>query len=168
MRKFWGAATEITDLGVVAELCPHCAQIMPCLLRAVCRGHYACFVKTTRPWIERSCLCTGCHKPFLGEHWRYATVLPIGEARALPPEDLLARTNPTLAEHIQLTELVRALGGDPRFTVAYEQLEQMRPGALRSGLLRQLLAWDRLPEEQKTFLAEHIAVRARAWQFSRQ
>jgi hypothetical protein len=168
MPKLWGAATEITDLGVVAELCPHCEQIMPCLLRSVCRGHYACFVKTTGPTIERSCLCTACHKPFLGEHWRYAAVLPIGQARALPPEDLLARTNPVLAERSQLKELVRALGGDHRFAVAYEQLEQMRPGALRSGLLRQLLAWDRLPEEQKASLAERVAACARAWQFSRQ
>jgi hypothetical protein len=168
MRKFWGAATEITDLGVVAELCPHCARILPCLLRSVCRGHYACFVKTTGPTIERSCLCTACHKSFPGEHWRYAAVLPIGEARALPPEDLLARTNPGLAERIQLQEVIRALGGDPRFAVAYEQLEQMRPGALRAGLLRQLLAWDRLPEEQRTSLAEQVAARARAWQFSQQ
>jgi hypothetical protein len=168
MPKFWGAATEIIDLGVVAEWCPHCAQILPCLLRSVCRGHYACFVKTTGPAVERSCLCTGCHQPFLGEHWRYAAVLPIGEARALPPEDLLERTNPVLAERIQLRELVRALGGDRRFAVAYEQLEQMRPGVLRSGLLRQLLAWDRLPEEQRACLAEQVAARARAWQFSRQ
>jgi hypothetical protein len=168
MGKFWGAATEITDLGVVAELCPHCEQILPCLLRSVCRGHYACFVKTTGPTIERSCLCTGCHKPFRGEHWRYAAVLPIREARALPPEDLLARTNPGLAERIELKEQVRALGGDHRFAVAYEQLEQMRPGALRSGLLRQLLDWDRLSEEQRTLLAEQVAARARAWQFSRQ
>jgi hypothetical protein len=168
MPKFWGAATEITDLGVVAELCPYCEQIMPCLLRSVCRGQYACFVKTTHPTIERSCLCTACHKPFLGEHWRYAAVLPIAQARALPPEDLLARTNPALAERIQWKELVGALGGDPRFALAYQQLEQMRPGALRAGLLRQLLAWERLPQEQRTFLAEHVAARVRAWQFSRQ
>ena len=54
MPKFWGTVTEIIDLGVVAELCPHCEQIMPCLLRSVCRGHYACFVKTTGPTLERS------------------------------------------------------------------------------------------------------------------
>ena len=54
MPKFWGAVTEIIDLGVVAEWCPHCEQIMPCLLRSVCRGHYACFVKTTGPTLERS------------------------------------------------------------------------------------------------------------------
>jgi hypothetical protein len=168
MPKFWGAVTEIIDLGVVAELCPHCEQIMPCLLRSVCRGHYACFVKTTGSTIERSCLCTGCHKPFLGEHWRYAAVLPIGEAKALSSEDLLAQTNPCLAERIQLQKQIRALGGDPRFAVAYEQLDQMRPGDLRSGLLRRLLAWDRLLEEQKSLLAEQIAARSRAWQFSRQ
>ena len=34
--------------------------------------------------------------------------------------------------------------------------------------LRQLLAWDRLPEEQRASLAEQVAARARAWQFSRQ
>jgi hypothetical protein len=168
MPKFWGAATEIIDLGVVAEFCPHCEQIMPCLLRSVCRGHYACFFKTTGLSIERSCLCTGCHKPFLGEHWRYAAVLPITEAKALPPKDLLTRTNPVLAERIQLKHLVLALGGDHRFAVAYEQLDQMRPGALRSGLLRRLLAWDRLPEEQRIVLVEQVATRARAWQFSRQ
>lgn len=168
MSKFWGAATEILDLGVVAELCPHCEQMMPCLLRSVCRGHYTCFVKTTGTTIERSCLCTGCHKPFRGEHWRYAAVVPIGEARTLPPKDLLARTNPVLAERIQLKQLVHALGGDHRFAVAYEQLEQMRPGALRAGLLRKLLAWDRLPEERRISVAEQVAVQARAWQFSRQ
>jgi hypothetical protein len=168
MPRFWGAATEITDLGVVAEWCPHCEQIQPCLLRSVCRGYYAFFVRTPGPTIERSCLCTGCHKPFLGEHWRYAAVLPIGQASALPPEDLLARTNPVLVERSQLKELVSALGGDHRFAVAYEQIEQLRTGALRSGLLRQLLAWDRLPEEQRAFLAEQVATCARAWRFSRQ
>lgn len=168
MSKFWGAATEIIDIGVVAEYCPHCERITPCLLRSVCRGHYACFIKTTGPTIERSCLCTGCHKPFPGEHWRYVAVLPIGEAKALPMEDLLARTNPCLAERIQLKAQVFALGGDHRFAIAYEQLEQIRPGTLRSDLLQKLLSWDRLPEERRTLLAQRIAARARAWQFSRQ
>jgi hypothetical protein len=167
MRTIWGAVTEVTDLGVVAEQCPYCARIMPCLLRSVCRCAYVCFVKTTDPTLERSCLCTGCHRAFPGEHWRYAAVVPIREAKALPPEDLLARTNPGLAERIQMREQVRALGGDPRFAVAFEQLEGMRPGALRTGLLRQLLEWDRLPEERRALLAQHIEAKARAWQFSR-
>jgi hypothetical protein len=118
---------------------------------------------------ERSCLCTGCHKAFPCEHsWRYAAVVPIQEAKALPMEVLLTRTNPLLAERIQFKEQVRALGGDARFAVAYEYLEAMRPGALRSGLLQQLLDWDRLEEEQRALLGQQIAARARAWQFARQ
>jgi hypothetical protein len=167
MRAFWGCATTITDLGVVAEQCPYCERIVPCLLRSVCRIHYAFFLETTDPERERSCLCTDCHKAFPGEHWRYAAVLPIPEAKDLPPEDLLARTNPGLAERLEWKEQVSALGGDARFAVAYEQLEQLRPGALRSGLLRQLLGWDRLADEERAVLGRQIGGRSRAWQLAR-
>jgi hypothetical protein len=65
---------------------------------------------------------------------------------------------PLIAEFMM--QLVHTLGGDRRFAAAYEQLKQMRPGALRSGLLQQQLAWDRLTEKQRTFLAEQVAARA--------
>jgi hypothetical protein len=169
MRTIWGEVTEISDLGVVAERCPHCERLVPCLLRSACRGNYVLFVKMTEPFREPSCLCTGCLKAFPCEdHWRYATVVPIQEAKALPVEVLLTRTNPVLAERIQFKEQVRALGGDSRFVAAYEHLEAIRPGALRSGLLRQLLDWDRLGEGQRALLGQQIAARARAWQFARQ
>src|SRR5580692_5876313 len=98
MPKIWGPVTEIRDLGVVADKCPYCDRIMCCLLRSVYRGHYVFFLKTAAPTSETSCLCTGCHKAFHCEHWRYATHLPIQEAKACQVEDLLARTNPSLAE----------------------------------------------------------------------
>ncbi len=168
MRAIWGPVTEISDLGVVAEQCPHCERVQPCLLRSVSRGSYVFFLKTTRPTVERSCLCTACHKAFLCDPWRYATAVPIGQAKTLPAEELLARTNPGLAECLHLKEQVCALGCDARFAVAYEQLGGLRPSALRSGLLAQLLDWDRLPEEQRCALAQQIAAQARAWQFARQ
>jgi hypothetical protein len=169
MRTIWGAVTQINDLGVVAEQCPYCERPVSCLLRSVCRGHYVLFAKMTELSWERSCLCTGCLKAFPCDHsWRYAAVVPIQEAKALPMEVLLTRTNPVLAERIQFKEQVRALGGDARFAVAYEHLESMRPGALRSALLQQLLDWDRLEEEQQALLGQQIAARARAWQFARQ
>jgi hypothetical protein len=168
MRAMWGAVTEVRDRGIVAEHCPHCERITACLLRSVCRGDYVFFVKTTDPVHESSCLCTGCLKAFHCASWRYAAVVPIREAKALPPDDLLARTNPVLAERLRFKEQVGALGGDARFTAAYEHLECLRPGALRSGLLRQLLAWDRLGEEQRALLGEQIGARARAWHFARQ
>jgi hypothetical protein len=168
MRAIWGWATKITDLGVVAEQCPYCERTVPCLLRSVCRINYIFFLETTTgPERERSCFCTGCHKAFPGEHWRYAAVIPIQEAKNLPPENLLARTNPGLAERLELKEQVSALGGDARFAVAYEQLEQLRPGALRSGFLHQLLGWERLADEQRAVLGRQIGGRSRAWQLAR-
>lgn len=167
MPTIWGPVTEISDLGVVAEQCPHCEQIRPCILRSVTRGNYVLFVKTAVPVRENSCLCTVCLKTFHAEHWRYAAVVPIQEAKALPVEELLARTNPSLAERRQLKEQVTALGGDARFASAYEQLEGMRPGALRSRLLQQLVDWDKLAEEQRARLVQQIGDWSRAWQFAR-
>lgn len=168
MRSLWGTVTEISDLGVVAEYCPHCERLMPCLLRSVRRGEYFLFVKMTEPPLEGSSLCTSCFQAFACVSWRYAQIVPVHEAKALPLEELLARTNPVLAEKLQFKEQVGALGGDARFAVAYEQLDAMRPGTLRSTLLRQLLDWDHLGEEQRTTLGRQIGARTRAWQFARQ
>jgi hypothetical protein len=168
MRNIWGAVTEVSDLGVVAEHCPHCERVVPCLLRSVCRGHYVLFVRTEAHAVERSCLCTLCLGAFACEHWRYATFVPVAEAKGLAVDDLLARTNPGLAERLHLKEQVCALGGDARFAAAYEQLEGLRPGALRSGLLKRLLDWDRLTEAQRVVLGKQIGDLGRAWRFARQ
>lgn len=169
MPTIWGAVSEVSDLGVVAEHCPHCEQLMPCLLRSVNRGDYVLFVKMAVASRESSLLCTGCLKSFPGEpSWRYASVLPIHEAKALPVEELLTRTNPGLAERLQFKEQICALGGDARFATAYGHLEAMRPGPLRSELSRRLRDWDRLDEEQRASLSQHICSRARAFQFARQ
>lgn len=169
MRTFWGAATEISDLGVVAEHCPHCQCLMSCLLRSVCRGDYVCFVKTAGWSWETSYLCTGCHKTFPGEpYWHYAAVVPIREAQTMELDCLLAKTNPVLADRIHFKQQLSELGGDDRFAAAFEHLERMRPGALRADLLRELLDWQRLEEEQRAELGEHISALTRAWRFTRQ
>jgi hypothetical protein len=168
-RTFWGAVTEVSDLGVVAEHCPHCERLMCCLLRSICRGEYACFVKVAEPSRESSCMCTGCLKTFPGEpYWHYAAVVPIREAQRMELDSLLAKTNPVLADRIHFKQQIGDLGGDGRFAVAYEQLEGMRPGALRADLLRKLLGWHGLEEAQRAELGQHIGALARAWQFARQ
>jgi hypothetical protein len=123
-------------------------------------------MKTPAPTEESSSLCTACLQALPCEHWRYATVVPIRKAKALPIEDLLARTNPGLAERLQLREQIRNLGGDAAFGLAYEQVERLRPGALRSRLLKQLLGWNGLTVEQRTLLGQLIGAHARAWQFA--
>jgi hypothetical protein len=169
MRTFWGAITEISDLGAVAENCPHCERLMCCLLRSVCLGNYVCFVRLAEPARESSCLCTGCLKTFQGQpHWHYAAVVPIREAHRMGLESLLAKTNPVLADRIHFQEQIRDMGGDDRFAVAYEHLEAIRPGALRLDLLQKLLDWHQLKEEQRAELTQHIGALARAWQFARE
>jgi hypothetical protein len=101
------------------------------------------------------------------QHWRYAAVVPIRKAKVLPLEDLLTRTNPALAERLQLREQIRALGGDAAFELVYEQVERLRPGALRSSLLKQLLGWNGLagvhffPRRAST-VRNHVATNAKA------
>jgi hypothetical protein len=169
MRTFYGAVTEINDLGTVAEHCPHCDQLKCCLLRTVSQGNYVCFVKIAEPLRESSCMCTDCLKPFRGKpHWGYAVVVPIRDALGMELNDLLAKTNPILADRIRFKEQIRALGGDERFAVAYENVEEMWPGELRSKLSRDLLDWNRLSEIQRDELKEKIGTLSRAWQFVRQ
>jgi hypothetical protein len=166
MRSLWGPVTEIRDLGVVAEECPYCERVMPCLLRSVYRGSYVFFVKTAPLTEENSSLCTACLKVLPCERWRYAAIVPIRKAKTLPMAKLLARTNPGLAERLQLRDQIRALGGDGAFALAYEQVERLRPGVLRSSLLKQLLGWNGLTAEQRISLGQFIGDHARAWQFS--
>jgi hypothetical protein len=82
--------------------------------------------------------------------------------------DILTRTNPILADRIRLKESIRELGGDERFAVAYENVEGMRPGKLRSDLLQKLIEWPRLSELQRDELEEQIGSLSRAWRFASQ
>lgn len=169
MRTFCGAVTEVKDLGVVAEHCPHCDSLKSCLLRTVTQGNYVCFVKIAEELRESSCMCTECLKPFPGKPcWSYAEIVPIRDARNMNLDDLLTKTNPILADRIHFKEQIRELGGDERFVVAYENVEGMRPGRLRSRLQRSLLEWPRLGETQRETLENDIGVLSRSWRFARQ
>ena len=169
MRTFFGAVTEINDLGAVAEHCPRCDGLKCCLLRTVTQGSYVCFVKIADPLRESSCMCTDCLKPFPGKpRWSYAAVVPIRDALGMGLDDLLTKTNPILGDRIRFKQQIRELGADERFAVAYENVEGMRPGRLRSNLLGSLLDWSRLSETQRDELEKDIGALSRAWQFARQ
>lgn len=114
-------------------------------------------------------MCTDCLKPFRGKpHWGYAEVVPIRDALGMELNDLLAKTNPILADRLRFKEQIRALGGDQRFAVAYENVEEMGPGELRTKLSRDLIDWNRLSEVQRDELKEQIRTLSRVWQFVRQ
>lgn len=166
MGSIWGPATEITDVGVMAERCPHCERITPCLLRSVRRSFFILFVKTASSARDNSGFCTECHKAFHCDPWRYVGVVALKEAKGLGIEELLTRTHPILAERVRMKELIAALGGDARFAEAHQQLEEMHSGELRSRLLEELHKWERLGEEARAALAQQIADRARAWKLA--
>ena len=169
MRSFYGAVTETNDLGVVAEDCPHCDSLKRCLLRKVSRSNYFCFVKLGERARENSCMCTECLKTFSGKpQWSYAQVVPIRDAREMELNELLAKTNPILADRIQFKEQIRELGGDERFATACERVEGLQPGRRRSDLLKKLLNWSRLSDKERDELEEYIGSLSRAWQFARQ
>ena len=168
MRSFSGDVIETNDLGVVAEYCPYCDRLMSCLLRTVSRGNYVCFVKMAELSRESSCMCTGCLKTFPGKpNWSYAGVVPIREASSMELDELLTKTNPILADRIHFKEQIRELGGDDRFAVAFDNVDGMRPGRLRSDLMRKLVDWPRMAESQRTELSEHIGALSHAWKFAR-
>lgn len=169
MGLHWGPATEIKELGVVAEQCPYCERAAPCMVRGVCEGGRLFFVRLAAPPPrETSCRCLGCDGAFPCQAWRYSAFVPAGEAAGLTVEHLLARTNPRLADRLEWNEQVRALGGDARFATAYEQLEGMRLGDLHAQLQKELLDWGRLGEDQRAVLAQRVGSCYRAWQFARQ
>jgi len=169
MRTLFGTVNETIDLGAVAEHCPNCDALRCCLLRVVIQGHYICFAKIADPLRQSSCLCTDCLKPFPGKpRWSYAAVVPLRDARKMDLNDLLTKTNPILADRIRLKETIRDLGGDERFAVAYEKVDGMRPGSLRSILLQDLIEWPQLSELQRDELEEQIESLSRAWRFARE
>lgn len=168
MRTFYGEVTEIHDMGVVAETCPHCDQLRSCLLRTVHQGYNIFFFKTADVLRESSCLCTECHKPFPGKpSWNYPEVASIREARGMSLDDLLAKTNPILADRIHFKEQIGKLGGDERFAIAYDKVEGMRPGRIRSDLFQSLLNWTELDEKQREELVTKIGLLSQAWHFAR-
>ena len=169
MRSFGGEVIETNDLGVVAENCPYCDRLTSCLLRTVSRGNYVFFVKMAELSRESSCMCTDCLKTFPGKpNWSYAGVVPIREASSMELDDLLTKTNPILADRIHFKEQIRELGGDDRFAVAFDNVDGMRPGPLRSDLMRKLVDWPSMGETQRTELSEHIGALSHAWKFARQ
>jgi hypothetical protein len=167
MVALWGSATESEDLGVVAEQCPYCERMMPCIVRAVWEVDYVVFARIHAVNKETTCQCPGCGGSFPGKVWCYREVVPVQEAVSLPVADLLARTNPNLAERIELKQQVSALGGDARFAAALEQLDGLRAGNMHAELLKMLLDWARLEEEQRVGLIQRVGECARAWHLAR-
>jgi hypothetical protein len=87
----------------------------------------------------------------MSQTWDHQKALSPGEAMSLDIEAILSFTNPALKEQLALLRLkaVPELGG------AFQLLEQLKPGSLRTALKDALLQWPSLDEgRRERFLAD--------------
>jgi hypothetical protein len=103
------------------------------------------------PLSSVSCTCGECGFEFHSEFWDHGRTVSPAEAALLDIEALLGHTNPALKEKLTLSELQ----GNPRLSEAFDLLERLAPGSLRTALKDALLRWPTLLDEgrQDRFLA---------------
>jgi hypothetical protein len=166
MWIIFGSVGGERDLGVVAELCPHCARATPCRVTALTEGVHLYFITLASNATAAAARCTLCGGQVPCELWRYPDFVAPGEARGLGMEELLQRTNPGLRDRLEWARKRSEFADDPRFTTALDSVEQLRLGPLRAGLLEQLHHWDRLGDRERSAVVETAGGSARALEFA--
>jgi len=162
----WGSSTNLKELGVVADQCPHCDQLAPCCVTGHVRGDHVYFITLNEQVIGGECLCSACGGRFPCDTGRYRDFVPPGDASSMTTETLLERTNPDLKERLLWALEKRTFAADERFEVVSQSVEQLRPGRLRTQLQDGLRRWGQLSEEQRTELLHTVTESARALQFA--
>ncbi len=162
----WGPHSSVSDLGVVADLCPQCAAVTPCRVFGKVEGAHIFFIPVASGITELAAVCGHCQKRFRCDINRYKTILPEFEAFSLSVEELLDRTNPTLKAKIEWSTKCEELGSDPRFTETLRSVEELRSGSLKTRLSKDLRAWNQLDEGQRLNLIGEASELTRAIKFA--
>jgi hypothetical protein len=139
-------------MGLIADLCPNCQRITRCVVveRGSITGGVILGVPFVLPVSSVSCSCGECGFEFRSEFWDHARTVAPDEAARLDVEALLGYTNPALKEKVVLSELQ----ANPRLRGAFDLLERLAPGGLRTALKVALLRWSGLDaRRQEAFLA---------------
>jgi hypothetical protein len=139
-------------MAIIADLCPQCRRITRCNVveRGAIAGAVLMGVPLVLPFSSVSCACGECGLEFVSEFWDHDKTVSPAEAALLDIEALLAHTNPALKETLTLSELQ----ANPRLRGAFDLLERLAPGSLRTALKNALLRWPSLDEgRQECFLA---------------
>jgi len=140
-------------MALIADLCPICQRVTRCHVveRGSVVGGLILGVPFVLPSSSVSCCCGECGCEFNSQTWDHQKALLPGEAVSLDIEAILSLTNPALKEQLALPRLkaVPELGG------AFQLLEQLRPGNLRTALKNALLQWPSFDKGQREhFLAD--------------
>jgi hypothetical protein len=96
----WGYSTVPRELGVVADLCPHCGCLSHCCVIGEFQRAHIYFITFMEEGTRGECLCSACGGGFPCELWRYREFLPAVEADTMTQESLLERTNLGLKERL--------------------------------------------------------------------
>jgi len=167
MWIIWGPTSDVKNIGIVAERCPHCRRLAPCRVAARSKGLHLYFIPLVSGVTDAVCTCCACGGQFRCELWKYKDPVPEIEASTVTIESLLERTNPNLKERLAWEQQLDDHGSDPQFTAAVRSIEQLRPGGLRRGLMNDLLRWGQMDERQRVSLARDADQSACSLQFAR-
>jgi hypothetical protein len=152
-------------MALIADLCPHCRRITRCNVveQTALAGGVILGVPVVLPLSSVSCTCGECGCEFRSEFWDHGRIVSPAEAASLDIEALLGLTNPTLKEKLTLSELQT----NPRLSGAFELLEQLAPGSLRTALKDALLRWPSLDEGRQDCFLANVDDCSRALGFAR-
>lgn len=99
MFVFFGTKNREEPRGIVAESCPRCGGARPFKVFDVYNTWHVYYISLGRGTRQPSVMrCVDCGAELSVAHERYAEIVPVGEARALPWEELVRRSHPALLE----------------------------------------------------------------------
>jgi hypothetical protein len=152
-------------MALIADWCPNCQRVTRCYVveRGSVVGGLILGVPFVLPSSSVSWCCGECGCEFKSQTWDYQKALSPTEAMSLDIETILSLTNPALKELLVLQRLkaVSELGG------AFQLLEQLRPGALRTSLKDALLRWPGVDEGWRAHFLANTNGCADALRFAR-
>lgn len=166
MMFIFGSVSGDQDLGVVAELCPHCQVIAPCSVTGITQGVHVFFVPLAGGVTQAFCTCGCCGRQFPCKWWQYSQMVPATQAVLLTVEALLVRTNPALNQQVAWSKRREEFGSDPRFDAALKAVEELRTGTQSSKFMGDLKRWGALDESQRKELVQAIDQTVQNMQFA--
>jgi hypothetical protein len=152
-------------MALIADLCPQCQRITRCQVveRGAIVGGLLLGIPLVLPLSSVSCTRGECGFEFRSEFWDHRRTASPAEAGTLDIEALLAFTNPGLKEKVTLS----GLQAIPRLSGAFQLLDQLRPGSLRTALKDALLRWSSLNEGQQVRFLANVDDCSQALRFAR-
>jgi hypothetical protein len=152
-------------MALIADLCPNCQRITRCHVveQGSVVGGLILGVPFVLPLSSTSCRCGECGCEFVSKTWDHQKALSPREAMSLDIDAILSLTNPALNEQLTLLRLKAV----PELSGAFDLVEHLKPGSLRTALKDSLLQWPNLDEGRREHFLVEVNGCAQALRFAR-